>query len=73
MHAALQNAVLCCMPRTEVGETNETIVGWHGSVRGKPEKPSGRYPKGMKTPPNHWRQHGKPKQRKRKGLGALMG
>jgi hypothetical protein len=36
---------------------------------GKPSKPSGRYPKGMKTLPNPWKT--KPK---RKGkLGRLMG
>ena len=43
-----------------------------GSVMpgGKEGKTSGRYPKAMKTLPNPWRQT---KQRKRKGLGRLMG
>ena len=40
-------------------------------VGGKPDKPSGRYPKGMKTLPNPWHSKAKPK---RKGkLGRLMG
>jgi hypothetical protein len=36
---------------------------------GKPSKPAGRYPKGMKTLPNPWRS--KPKKKGR--LGRLMG
>ena len=38
--------------------------------RESPVASRGRYPKGMKTLPNPWRQT---KQRKRKGLGRLMG
>jgi hypothetical protein len=36
---------------------------------GKPSKPAGRYPKGMKTLPNPWK--AKPKRKGR--LGRLMG
>ena len=37
---------------------------------GRPEKPSGRYPKGMKTLANPWH---KSKPRKKKGASRLMG